>query len=142
MGSPRIIKKYPNRRLYDTECGEYITLDEIKKLVVNHVEFIVIDAQTANDITQPTLFQIITEQENTKSPMFTTEMLQDFIRLYHNKSQTIFTQYLEQAMRSFIQQKDFLLNQWQSYQTIFTPAPIKKSPVGKKRPAKKKKPKK
>src|SRR5580692_10802351 len=89
MSTSRIIKKYPNRRLYDTTVGEYITLEEIKKLVFDHVDFRVIDARTKKDLTQSTLLQIITEQETSSSPIFTTDMLQDFIRLYQEKSQNI-----------------------------------------------------
>jgi len=120
MSSPRVIKKYPNRRLYDTAQGTYITLEDVKKLVFDHAEFQVIDAHTKKDITQNTLLQIIIEQEATNAPLFTTAVLQDFIRFYHEKSQTIFSQYLEQSMRFFIQQKEFFKNQWQSYQTLFS----------------------
>lgn len=95
----RIIKKYPNRRLYDTELGLYITLDDIKKLVYEHIEFRVIDARTKKDLTQTTLLQIIAEQEASTNPIFTTDMLQDFIRSYHEKSQNLFTQYFEQTMK-------------------------------------------
>jgi len=116
----RLIKKYPNRRLYDTELGEYITLENIKKLVFDRVEFKVIDARTKKDLSQSTLLQIIAEQEATSTPIFTTAVLQDFIRSYQEKSQHIFSQYLEQAMDLFIHQKKFFQNQWLVYQKLLT----------------------
>ena len=116
----RVIKKYPNRRLYDTELCAYITLEDVKKLVFDRIDFQVIDAQSKKDITQNTLLQIIMEQETTNTPIFTTAVLQDFIRFYHEKSQNIFSQYLEQTMHLFVQQKDFFKNQWRSYQAFFS----------------------
>jgi polyhydroxyalkanoate synthesis repressor PhaR len=96
----RIIKKYPNRRLYDTTEGEYITLEDIKQLVFEREEFKVIDARK-KDLTQNTLLQIIAEQETGETPLFTNGMLQDFIRSYQEKSQHLFSQYLEQMMQAF-----------------------------------------
>lgn len=116
----RIIKKYPNRRLYDTAINAYITLDDIKKLVLEHMEFQVIDARTKKNLTQSTLLQIITEQEATTTPLFSISVLQDFIRFYHEKSQHTFSQYLEQALALFIHQKKFFENQWVAYQTLLT----------------------
>lgn len=112
----RIIKKYPNRRLYDTELGEYITLEDIKNLVYEHIAFQVIDARSKKDLTQNTLLQIIAEQEATSTPIFTTELLQNFIRSYREKSQNTFTTYLEQTMDLFLQQKSFVEKQWDTYQ--------------------------
>lgn len=120
MSETRLIKKYPNRRLYDTTLGEYITLDDVKKLVFDHVDFKVIDARSKKDLTQSTLLQIISEQEATTSPLFTTAMLQEFIRFYQEKSQNIFSKYLEQAMSLFSQQESFLKNQWQTYEELFS----------------------
>jgi polyhydroxyalkanoate synthesis repressor PhaR len=122
MQETRIIKKYPNRRLYDTELGLYITLDDVKKLVFDRVEFKVIDARSKKDLTQSTLLQIITEQETTSTPIFTTALLQDFIRSYQEKSQNAFTQYLEQTMDLFLRQKSFFQNQWMTYQKLFSDA--------------------
>jgi polyhydroxyalkanoate synthesis repressor PhaR len=111
----RIIKKYPNRRLYDTERGVYITLDDIKQLVLDRVDFQVLEARTNKDLTQSTLLQIISEHEASSTPLFTTSILRDFIRFYHEKSQTLFSQYLEQAMHLFIQQHALFKQQWQAY---------------------------
>jgi polyhydroxyalkanoate synthesis repressor PhaR len=118
MQAIRIIKKYPNRRLYDTEIGEYITLDDVKNLVFNKVNFQVIDARTKKDLTQSTLLQVIAEQEATSTPIFTTALLQDLIRSYQEKTQNLFSQYLEQAANLFIQQKKLFQNQWLSYQKL------------------------
>lgn len=116
MPKTRIIKKYPNRRLYDTERGCYITLQEIKDYVLQRIDFTIIDARSKKDLTQSTLLQIISEQEATSTPLFTTSLLQDFIRFYHEKSQSLLTQYLEQALDVFLKQKDFMNNQWHQYQ--------------------------
>lgn len=118
MSDIRIIKKYPNRRLYDTEIGAYITLDAIKQLVLDRINFQVIDARSQKDLTQSTLLQIISEQEATATPLFSTSLLQDFIRSYHQKSQHVFTEYLEQAMHLFLHQKNFFQDQWLNYQKV------------------------
>lgn len=117
--SIRIIKKYTNRRLYDTELAAYITLEDIKKLVLDHVEFKVIDANTNTDLTHATLLQIITEHEMKSTPLFSTHMLQDFIRVYNEKSHSMLSCYLEEALSMFTQQKDFFKKQWSEYQAFF-----------------------
>lgn len=118
MTAIRIIKKYPNRRLYDTELGAYITLDDVKQLVFDRVDFKIVDARTDKDLTQGTLLQIISEQEAGSTPIFTTPLLLELIRSYHEKSQNLFTQYLEQTMHLFKEQKNFLQNQWLVYQKL------------------------
>lgn len=137
--SERIIKKYPNRRLYDTTLRAYITLDDVKKLVFDHAEFKVIDARTDKDLTQSTLLQIITEQEATSTPIFTTVVLQEFIRFYHKKSHHALSEYLEQVMNLYVHQKDFFQKQWFSYQNLFTdPLLLQKALMMQKKPAVKK----
>lgn len=126
MSDKRIIKKYPNRRLYDTERGEYITLADIKALVLDRVEFVVVDSKTQKDLTQSTLLQIISEEENTSQPIFTTPILQDLIRSYNEKSQDIFRQYLEQSLSLLSKQSDFLQSQWLSFQNMLLKNPGKK----------------
>ncbi|MFZ2314265.1 MAG: polyhydroxyalkanoate synthesis repressor PhaR [Gammaproteobacteria bacterium] len=128
----RIIKKYPNRRLYDTAIGTYITLEDIKKLVLDRVEFNIIDVKTEKDITQSMLLQIISEQEASATPIFTVAMLQDFIRAYHEKSQNLFSEYLEQTMNLFLKQKEFLENQWPFKKPTDTKKEAKKNPKNKK----------
>ena len=132
MPDTRIIKKYPNRRLYDTTLGAYITLADIKKLVLTHVDFQIIDAHTQKDITQNTLMQIISEQEMTSTPIFTTALLQYFIRFYHEKSQHVLGQFLEQAITVFIKQKDFFQTQWGAYQQFLANPLFQKNNIQKK----------
>jgi len=79
MTEPRIIKKYPNRRLYDTEISSYITLEEIRQLVLDDEEFEVRDAKTGENLTRSVLLQIISEYEDRGQPMFTTKLLSQII---------------------------------------------------------------
>lgn len=97
MQNMRIIKKYPNRRLYDTEISSYITLDEVKSLVLNHTPLKVVDAKTDEEVTNIVLLQIINELETGHTPIFTTEILQNMIRFYGNPLQNMMSQFLEQS---------------------------------------------
>jgi polyhydroxyalkanoate synthesis repressor PhaR len=108
----RIIKKYPNRRLYDTQVSSYITLDDIKKLVLNSVNFKVVDARSEEDLTNATLLQIITEQEEQGTPMFTNQILQQLIRFYGNSMQGAMSNYLEQSMDLFMKQQEAMQKQF------------------------------
>jgi polyhydroxyalkanoate synthesis repressor PhaR len=104
----RIIKKYPNRRLYDTEISKYITLDDVKKLVLDGVEFAVKDVKTEEDLTRSILLQIISEQEHDGEPLFSTESLTQLIRFYGNTYQSAFSNYLEKSLDIFAsQQREF-----------------------------------
>ncbi|MEX2354185.1 MAG: polyhydroxyalkanoate synthesis repressor PhaR, partial [Gammaproteobacteria bacterium] len=104
----RIIKKYPNRRLYDTEISKYITLDDIRKLVLDGVSFIVKDVKTEEDLTRNILLQIISEQEHNGEPLFSTESLTQLIRFYGDAYQSVFSGYLEKSLAIFAnQQKEF-----------------------------------
>ena len=76
----RVIKKYPNRRLYDTDTSSYITMSEVKQLVMDCEQFVVVDAKTGDDLTRSILLQIILEQEANGSPMFTAPVLSNIIR--------------------------------------------------------------
>ena len=113
MPDPRIIKKYPNRRLYDTKHSRYITLADVLKLVIEHVNFIVIDSNSKKDITRNILLQIITEQESRGTPMFTAEILSKMIRFYGNSVQGVFSSYLEKSLSLFIEQQAHLQKQLQ-----------------------------
>ena len=107
----RIIKKYPNRRLYDTEISRYITLDEIRQLVLDSVEFAVQDSRDGSDITRSILLQVISEQEEGGNPIFSTEVLTRFIRFYGDSMQPNISRYLELSLRSFAdQQQQFIDN--------------------------------
>jgi polyhydroxyalkanoate synthesis repressor PhaR len=101
MSSPRIIKKYPNRRLYDTETSTYITLAEVKDLVLGYKDFLVQDAKTGEDLTRSILLQIILEEESGGVPMFTSDMLANIIRYYGHAMQGLMGSYLERSIFTF-----------------------------------------
>ena len=101
MATPRIIKKYPNRRLYDTETSTYITLAEVKDLVLQYKEFQVQDAKTGDDLTRAILLQIILEEESGGVPMFSQDMLANIIRYYGHAMQGLMGSYLERSIFAF-----------------------------------------
>jgi polyhydroxyalkanoate synthesis repressor PhaR len=104
MSQPtRIIKKYPNRRLYDTETSSYITLADVKKLVLEQIDFRVEDAKSKDDLTRAILLQIILEEETAGAPMFSSEMLSQIIRFYGNAMQGMMGSYLEKNIHTFIE---------------------------------------
>jgi len=108
MSETRIIKKYPNRRLYDTEDSKYITLEDVKRLVLAGVDFCVKDVKTDEDLTRNILLQIISEQEHGGEPFFTTDLLTQIIRSYGDSLQTLAGNYLQKSMQLFVeQQKQF-----------------------------------
>ena len=108
MADKRIIKKYPNRRLYDTEISKYITLDDVKTLVLEGVDFCVKDVKTDEDLTRSILLQIISEQEHDGDPMFSTKTLTQLIRFYGNAYQAAFSDYLQKSLDIFTtQQQEF-----------------------------------
>lgn len=108
---PRIIKKYPNRRLYDTETSTYITLADVKKLVLAQVPFKVEDAKTHEDLTRSILLQIILEEETAGAPMFSSDMLAQIIRFYGNAMQGLMGSYLEKNIQTFIEMQKRLQEQ-------------------------------
>jgi len=102
MSEPaRLVKKYPNRRLYDTKTSVYITLADVKKLVMGGEEFQVVDAKTGEDLTRSILLQIILEEEAAGAPMFSSDVLTQFIRSYGNAMQGMLGAYLERNMQLF-----------------------------------------
>lgn len=102
-----IIKKYPNRRLYDTAKSQYINLEAIKEMVMGHKEFQVLDSKTQEDLTKNILLQIITEQEsNDQQAILTQTVLKQVIRFYGSDMQGFMRQYLEQSIASFLDQQD------------------------------------
>ena len=101
MPSSRIIKKYPNRRLYDTETSTYITLAEVKDLVLGYKDFQVLDAKSGEDLTRAILLQIILEEESGGVPMFSTDMLSNIIRYYGHSMQGLMGSYLERSIHAF-----------------------------------------
>ncbi|MDR1463330.1 MAG: polyhydroxyalkanoate synthesis repressor PhaR [Azoarcus sp.] len=97
----RLIKKYPNRRLYDTRTSSYITLSDVKELVLSYEEFQVVDAKTGEDITRSILLQIILEEEGGGVPMFTSDLLSHMIRFYGHALQGMMGKYLENNIKAF-----------------------------------------
>ena len=96
----RVIKKYPNRRLYDTETSTYITLTEVKLLVIQNAQFVVRDAKTGDDLTRSILLQIILEEEAGGAPMFTEQVLANIIRFYGQAMQGYMGPYLEKNIQA------------------------------------------
>ncbi len=109
-----IIKKYPNRRLYDTQTSTYITLVDIKKMVLARDELVVLDAKTNEDLTRSILLQIILEEESGGVPMFSTEMLAQIIRSYGHVMQGMLGSYLEKNMQAFADIQSNLADDTQS----------------------------
>jgi len=105
MSEPRVIKKYPNRRLYDTVESRYITLADIRRLVVERVDFVVIDKKTQSDITRAILLQVIAEQEHSSDPVLSRDFLSQVIRSYGGQLQGVVGSYLEQSLRLFSAQQ-------------------------------------
>jgi polyhydroxyalkanoate synthesis repressor PhaR len=99
--SLRILKKYPNRRLYDTQTSGYITLADVKRMVLDHENFVVRDAKTGEDLTRSILLQIILEEETGGVPMLSTDMLAHMIRLYGHTMQGMMGSYLEKNIQAF-----------------------------------------
>ncbi|HCK82513.1 MAG TPA: polyhydroxyalkanoate synthesis repressor PhaR [Candidatus Competibacter sp.] len=115
MSEPRIIKKYPNRRLYDTAVSSYITLENVKQLVLERADFQVIDARTNSDITRGILLQIISEQEEQGNPIFTTEVLAHIIRFYGDTLQGMMGNYLEKSLQAFVDQQHLFREQMRTF---------------------------
>jgi len=99
----RVIKKYPNRRLYDTATSSYITLAEVKRLVMGNEPFAVCDVKTGEDLTRSILLQIILEEESNGSPMFTAPVLASVIRFYGNAMQGFMGGYLEKNIQTLME---------------------------------------
>jgi polyhydroxyalkanoate synthesis repressor PhaR len=97
----RILKKYPNRRLYDTEVSSYITLTDVKAMVLKGTDFEVRDAKSGDDLTRSILLQIILEEETGGVPMFSTSMLAQIIRFYGHAMQGMMGSYLEKNLQTF-----------------------------------------
>ena len=111
MSDIRVIKKYPNRRLYDTATSSYITLADVKKLVLENVEYKVVDAKTNEDLTRAILLQIILDEEAAGAPMFSSDMLSHIIRFYGNAMQGMMRTFLEKNIQTFMQMQQRLQEQ-------------------------------
>ena len=115
MSRSRVIKKYPNRRLYDTEESRYITLSDVRELVLDKIEFEVIDKKTGEDITRNILLQVISEQEQQGTAVMSEDFLAQIIRAYGSVMPDFVARYLEQSMKLFMQQQKILRDQLQSF---------------------------
>lgn len=112
----RLIRKYPNRRLYDTERSTYVTLEGIRQLVLDQISFHVVDKQSGEDITRSILLQIISDNETDGSPVFSTELLQQIIRFYDGALHAVLGEYLTRSVALFVEQ--------QQMQTIIDPVAL------------------
>ncbi|OWT56109.1 polyhydroxyalkanoate synthesis repressor PhaR [Candidimonas nitroreducens] len=98
----RLIKKYPNRRLYDTQTSAYITLSDVKQLVLDNQAFQVVDAKSGEDLTRSILLQIILEEESGGVPMFSSTALSQIIRFYGHAMQGVMGTFLEKNIQAFM----------------------------------------
>jgi polyhydroxyalkanoate synthesis repressor PhaR len=105
MSEPRVIKKYPNRRLYDTVESRYITLADVRRLVVERVEFVVVDKKNNADITRSILLQVIAEQEHLAEPILTQDFMVNVIRAYGTGAQGQVSGHLEQSLKQIMSQQ-------------------------------------
>jgi polyhydroxyalkanoate synthesis repressor PhaR len=115
MPAVRLIKKYPNRRLYDTQTSSYITLADVKQLVLDQEEFKVVDAKSSEDLTRQILMQIILEEEQEGQPMFTPPVLSQIIRSYGNAMQGMMGSYLEKNVQAFVDIQNKLQEQSKAF---------------------------
>src|SRR5690606_38037700 len=107
----RLIKKYPNRRLYDTHTSAYITLADVKQLVLNSEAFQVVDAKSGEDLTRSILLQIILEEESGGLPMFSAEALAQIIRFYGHAMQGVMGAFLEKNIEAFMEVQERMAEQ-------------------------------
>jgi polyhydroxyalkanoate synthesis repressor PhaR len=111
----RTLKKYPNRRLYDTSQSCYVTIDNVRDLVLGHERFRVVDSKSDEDLTRSILLQIIMEQENDSGEhVLTNEVLQHLIRFYGSGMQTNMAHFLEQSISFFLNQQEAMQDQVRS----------------------------
>jgi len=114
MNDLRIIKKYPNRRQYDTKTSSYITLSGVKELIIEHIPFKIIHSKKGEDLTRSTILQIVSEEEANK-PIFSCELLMDIIRSYGDSTQPLLSRFLEHSMQQFIKKQGLLKNPMSSF---------------------------
>src|SRR5579862_660288 len=105
MSEPRVIKKYPNRRLYDTVESRYITLADVRRLVVERIEFVVVDKKNNADITRSILLQVIAEQEHLAEPILSQDFMVNVIRAYGTSAQGQVSGHLEQSLKQIMSQQ-------------------------------------
>jgi polyhydroxyalkanoate synthesis repressor PhaR len=108
MPEERIIRKYANRRLYDSVASRHVTLDDIRRLIGAGERVKVIDDKSGEDITRSMLLQIIASQEQFGTPVLSTQLLEALIRFYGNPAQEMLTKYLEQSIGSLLRQQQVM----------------------------------
>lgn len=109
--APRIIKKYPNRRLYDTEQSAYVTLAQIRELVLNRVPLVVQDSKSGDDLTRSVLLQILLEEEAAGEPIFSEAALAEIIRFYGSAIHAFARSYMEKNIRAMVEMQEVLARQ-------------------------------
>ncbi len=102
---PRVIRKYPNRRLYDTVESRYVTLADIRRLVVERIDFIVLDRKSQQDITRSILLQVIAEQEGGGESLMSRDFLSQVIRSYGNGLHDFVGRYLDESLQLFTKEQ-------------------------------------
>ena len=108
MSNERVIKKYANRRLYDSTGSRHVTLDDIRKMIVSGDKVKVIDDKSGEDLTRAVLLQVISEQEQFGTPVLSMELLESIIRFYGNPGQEMLTRYMEQGIGSLVRQQQVM----------------------------------
>jgi polyhydroxyalkanoate synthesis repressor PhaR len=106
MSNERVIKKYANRRLYDSTESRHVTLDDIRKMIVSGAKVKVVDDKSGEDLTRAVLLQVIAEQDQFGTPVLSTELLEAIIRFYGNPVQEMLTRYMEQSVTALARQQD------------------------------------
>lgn len=127
----RTLKKYPNRRLYDTSQSCYVTVENVRELVLGHERFRVIDSKSGEDLTRSILLQIFIEQENDSvEHVLNNKVLQQLIRFYGSESQVAVVQFLEQSISFFLSQQELIQDKEQTVSSEYSPTgmPQNKSP--------------
>lgn len=114
MSTIRTIKKYPNRRLYDTSTSSYITLSGVKELILEYTAFKIIHSKSGDDLTRSTILQIVAEEES-NFPVFSSELLMELIRNYGDSAQPLLSRFLEYSLQQFVQKQGQLKNPMSSY---------------------------
>ncbi len=103
--TPRVIRKYPNRRLYDTVESRYVTLADVRRLVVERIDFVVLDRKTQQDITRSILLQVIAEQEGAGESLMSRDFLSQVIRTYGSGLQDFVGRYLDESIQQFAREQ-------------------------------------
>ena len=117
MSKPRIIRKYANRRLYDTEASRHINKEDVRKLIASGKDVRIVDEGSGDDITRSVLLQLVAEQELGGQPVLSDQMLTQIIRFYDHPMQGMLGSYLQQSFESFLQQQSTLQEQMQEMMT-------------------------